>query len=196
MSSDTFRYIVLPVLIFACRVFDVSLGTIRIIFVSRGKKMLAPLLGFFEVFVWVFAISQLMQHLDNIFTYIAYAGGFATGNFIGIMLEEKLAIGLLLVRIILSENDENLVAGLRNEGFGITVVDGQGANGPVKIIYTLIKRKDLVKVENIINECHPKAFYSVEDAKSAQYGVFPARHAMGSSPIKKLKIRNALGKRK
>ena len=90
----------IALLIFFLRIGDVSLGTIRIIFVARGNKFIAPLLGFFEVFIWVIAISNIIQHLDNWVNYVAYAGGFAAGNFIGMLIEERLAVGVSLVRII------------------------------------------------------------------------------------------------
>ena len=92
-GSEIFTFIILPILIFIARVCDVSIGTMRIIFISRGAKILAPLLGFFEILIWLVAIGKVMQNLDNIACYVAYAGGFATGNFVGIRIEEKLAMG-------------------------------------------------------------------------------------------------------
>jgi len=158
------------------RIFDVTLGTLRIIFVSRGKKHLAPILGFFEVFIWIIAISQIMQNLNNFLCYIAYAGGFAMGNFIGLAVEEKLAIGIQMVRIIVPKDEACLKQKLSDAGYGVTVVDGQGANGEVKIIYTIVKRKSIEDVLKIINECAPKAFYSIEDARTVTRGVFPEAH--------------------
>lgn len=171
-DNDIFSWVILPLLIFASRIVDVTIGTIRIIFVSRGKKNLAPLLGFFEVLVWITAISQIMKHLDNVACYFAYAGGFAAGTFIGMILEEKLAIGMLVVRVILVKDDCQLRERLYNAGFGVTVVDAQGANGEVKIVYTIIKRKDLNEVLDIITKCNSKAFYSIEDARTVNQGVF------------------------
>ena len=143
IDSNTFSWVILPLLIFLSRIIDVSIGTIRIIFVSRGKKNLAPLLGFFEVLVWITAISQIMKHLDNVACYFAYAAGFAAGTFVGMMIEEKLAIGMLVVRVILVKDECQLRERLSSSGFGVTVVDAQGANGEVKIVYTIIKRKEL-----------------------------------------------------
>lgn len=171
-NSDIFSWVVLPLLIFSSRIIDVTIGTIRIIFVSRGKKNLAPLLGFFEVLVWITAISQIMQHLDNVLCYFAYAGGFAAGTFVGMMLEEKLAIGMLIVRVILVKDECELREHLHNAGFGVTVVDAEGANGDVRIVYTIIKRKDMDEVLKIITKCNPKAFYSIEDARTVNQGVF------------------------
>ena len=99
-DSGTFSLIILPILIFLARIVDVTFGTIRIIFVSRGMKWLAPIFGFFEIMIWLFAIGQVFSNLTNITYYVAYAGGFACGNFVGIWIEEKMAIGTLIVRII------------------------------------------------------------------------------------------------
>src|SRR5512136_2996901 len=92
-NSDTFSYVIMPLLIFLARICDVSIGTMRIIFVSKGKKNIAPILGFFEVLIWITAISKIMQNLDDYINYVAYAAGFATGNLVGMILEEKLAMG-------------------------------------------------------------------------------------------------------
>lgn len=172
MNTDIFSWVVLPILIFISRIIDVSIGTIRIIFVSRGKKNLAPLLGFFEVLVWIIAISQIMKHLDNIACYFAYAAGFAMGTFVGMILEEKLAIGMLVIRVILAKDECGLRKRLHDAGFGVTVVDAKGANGDVKIVYTIIKRKELEEALGIITRCNAKAFYSIEDARTVNQGIF------------------------
>ena len=99
-QSEMYMYFVLPFLIFLARICDVTIGTIRIILVSKGRKNMAPFLGFFEVFIWILAISRIMQNLNNPICYIAYAGGFAAGNYIGMMVEEKIALGVILIRII------------------------------------------------------------------------------------------------
>ncbi len=176
-DSFWFTWIVLPILIFLSRIFDVSIGTMRIIFVSRGRKLLAPILGFFEVSIWLLAISQVMSNLNNAACYLAYAFGFASGTYIGIRIEEKLAIGIQIVRIILSKDECILKERLSSAGYGVTVVDAMGATGKVKIIYTIVRRKDIKDVVDIINECHSKAFYSIEDAKTAKEGIFPSNKA-------------------
>lgn len=174
-DTDLFRYLVLPLIIFTSRILDVPLGTVRIMFVSKGKKALAPLFGFFEVLIWIIAISQIMQHLDNPLTYIAYAGGFALGNYIGIIIEEKIAIGIYMIRVILTNDNSGLMEHLVKEGFGVTKINGFGANGPVNIIYTVIRRKDLERVVDAIHKYSDKAFYSIEEARTAYAGVFPGK---------------------
>jgi uncharacterized protein YebE (UPF0316 family) len=177
-NGDLLAWIGIPLLIFLARVIDVSLGTMRIIFTARGKRNLAPLLGFVEVFIWVVAISQIMRDLDNFASYLAYAGGFAAGNYVGMWLEERLAIGTLVVRTILPYQDSQsgeLAQRLQGAGYGVTIVDGQGANGPVRLYYTIVKRKDLPIVSEIIHSTHPRAFFTVEELRSVKEGIFPAQ---------------------
>ncbi len=175
LDSGFFGLFVLPLLIFIARVTDVTFDTMRIIFISKGEKYLPPLLGFFEIMIWLFAIGQVMQNLTNIIYYIAYAAGFATGNFVGIIIEDKMAIGKLIVRIITRKDANGLIEALKSRDYGITILDAYGATGGVKIIFTVIKRKDVDDVVNMIKNFHPKAFYSIEEVRTASEGVFPPR---------------------
>jgi uncharacterized protein YebE (UPF0316 family) len=166
-------YVILPILIFLARVCDVTLGTIRVICVAKGKKGYASLLGFGEVLIWVTVIAQIMKNLNNPICYLAYAGGFAMGNFIGITIEEKLAMGTLIIRIITNSNAAALIYALKAGGFGVTVLDARGATGPVHVIYTVIKRSALHKVDEIIKAFNPNTFYSIEELREVHAGVFP-----------------------
>jgi len=145
----------------------------RIIFIGRGHRAIAPFLGFFEVLVWLLAIRQIMMNLTNAFYYIAYAGGFAAGTFVGMYIEEKLAMGTILIRIVTSKDASELIEYLKSEGYGITSVIAQGARGQVHLIYTIIKRSDLDHVIEIINRFNPRAFYTIEDVRFVKEGIFP-----------------------
>jgi uncharacterized protein YebE (UPF0316 family) len=173
LESETFTFVVVPVLIFFARVCDVTIGTVRIIFVSRGHKFLAPLIGFFEILIWLVAIGKIFQNLNNITCYIAYAGGFAAGNFVGIYIEERLAMGTLVIRVITRKWASELITGLRSAGYGATSITAQGGSGTVSVIYSVIKRSDLDDVVAIIKKFNPKAFYSIEDVRFVSEGVFP-----------------------
>ena len=151
---------------------DVSIGTLRLIFVSRGFRYYAPILGFFEVIIWLLAIGQIMQHLDNFMCYVAYGFGFATGNYVGIILDEKLSLGTVLVRIVPKKDTTDLINHLRSEEFGASLVDIEGMTGRLKMIFAIIKRKDLPEVMRIIKEHNPNAFVTIEDVKTAQEGYF------------------------
>jgi uncharacterized protein YebE (UPF0316 family) len=181
-SSGLFEWVILPVLIFCARICDVSLGTIRVIFISKGIKYLAPLIGFFEVIIWLVAIGQVMNNLTNVASYIAYGGGFAMGTLIGMLIEEKISLGHTSVRIITNEDPSRLVDYLRSQNYGVTTVDGQGATGQVKMVFSIIRRQDLVTVVEVIRKFNPAAFYSIEDVKSVSEGVFPEEHSRFSIP--------------
>jgi len=174
-DSTLFTYIILPTLIFLSRLFDVSIGTLRIIMVSKGQKSWAPFLGFFEVLIWLIAISKIFQNLDNWVCYVTYAAGFATGNYIGLMLEERLAVGIVKIQIITRKKADLLITNLSEAGYGITHHEAQGSAETVSIIYTIINRTEIQKVKDIVNATNPKAFYSVEDVKSVNKGVFPGK---------------------
>ena len=174
LDSNLYVWVVLPLMVFFARVADVSLGTLRIIFISRGKRNLAPILGFVEVFIWITVVSQIVSHAHNILAYLAYAAGFAAGNFVGMYIEDKLAIGTQIIRVIVQNHSQELTDNLHTAGYGVTCVDGLGTTGPVTMIYTIVKRKDLNIVLNIIHQTHPNAFLTIEDLRSTQAGVFPA----------------------
>jgi uncharacterized protein YebE (UPF0316 family) len=162
----------MPLLIFLARICDVSIGTLRIIYVSKGKRNIAPFLGFFEVLIWITAISKIMQNLDNYVNYIAYAAGFATGNFVGMIIEEKLAMGILMIRVFAHELGSELVQTLNASGYGATVVEAQGAREKVNLIYTIVQRNELANVLDLINRFNPKVFYTIEDVKATNEGIF------------------------
>ena len=169
---DYHSWVVLPLIIFCSRVCDVTLGTIRHVMSAKGFKKVSPLLGFFEVLIWIVVVSQIMKNINNIACYLAWAGGFATGTYVGLMIEERLALGIQVIRIITNQNHEELIGALKVSNHGVTIVDGKGAIGPVKMIYTVVKRKDVPDVEKTIERFMPSAFYSIEDVKGASAGVF------------------------
>jgi uncharacterized protein YebE (UPF0316 family) len=169
---DYFNWIIFPLLIFCSRLVDVSLGTMRHIFVARGFKKFAPLLGFFEVLIWIIVAKQIFNEANSWQHYVAWAAGFATGNYIGLILEERLALGLQMLRIITDQDCEALVKELTAGNHGISIVDGQGSQGPIKIIFTVVARKNLKQVIAVVLKHNPTAFYSIEDVRNAQSGVF------------------------
>ncbi len=172
-SSPLFTWVIIPLLIALARIVDVTLGTIRIIYISRGMKMLAPIFGFFEILIWLMAIGQIMQNLSNPVYYLAYAFGFSGGNLVGIFIEERLAVGRVILRIITQRDATQLVSHLRSAGYGVTTVDAEGAQGPVKLIFTIIDREKIKAVVDSVQTYNPRAFYSIEDVRSVREGIFP-----------------------
>ena len=177
MAVEGFWYtwVIIPFLIFLARVADVSIGTIRIVFISKGLKILAPVLGFFEIFIWLLAMTQIFENLDNWIYFIAYSAGFATGNYVGLIIEQKLALGHANLRIITQNSGTELAHKLADAGYGVTWNDANGSRGQVTIIYCVIKRSNFKKVAEIIKQYNPKAFYTIEDIRFANQGVFPLR---------------------
>ena len=171
-DSFWWSWVVLPLLIFLSRIMDQSIGTMRLIFVSKGYRHIGPILGFFEVIIWLLAVTQVLKHLTNPMAYIAYGAGFAMGNYVGIRLEEKISIGTALIRIIPKKDTTELLKHLREIGSGVTSVDAEGAMGPVKIIFTIIKRKSIPQVIEVINQYNPNAFYTIEEVKAVKEGYF------------------------
>jgi uncharacterized protein YebE (UPF0316 family) len=174
-DTNLFTYVLLPILIFTARICDVSIGTLRIIFVSKGKRNIAPILGFFEVFIWIIVISKIMQNLNNYINYVAYAAGFATGNLVGMIIEEKLAMGIQMIRIFAHERGPELVQTLNSGGYGATVVEARGARENIHLIYTIVQRNELAKVLDVITKFNPGAFYTIEDIRSVNEGIFTSK---------------------
>ncbi len=171
--EEIFAWIILPILIFCSRIIDVSLGTLRVIFVSKGLKYWATTLGFFEVLIWLIAIGQIMTNLSNPVSYIAYAGGFAMGNFVGIHIAEKLSLGMVMLRIVTRESSDNLINSLFKSDFGVTTVEGHGRSGKVRIIFTIVPKRKINQLIRLVNSHNPRAFYTIEEVNSVQKGIQP-----------------------
>lgn len=171
LHSPEFDTFIVPVLIFCARICDVTIGTFRIVMVSKGQKMVAPILGFFEVLIWIIVIGRIMQNVDNWVNIFAYAGGFATGNYIGLIIEEKVAMGLVRINVITAKPAHELIEKLKTAGYGITHHEASGATGRVSILYSIINRTDLTKVVEMVRTYNPNAFYSIEDVKFVNKGV-------------------------
>ncbi len=162
-----FEWVLMPLLIFMARVADVSLGTLRMASIAQGLKKKAAVFGFFEVLIWIVAISYVLQNLTHFTNYLAYAGGYGTGNYIGLMIEEKLAAGLLKVTIITSKDATELIDSLKARRFGITSVSARGSKGSVRLVISIIPRKKYPELQQIINKFNPKAFVEVQTIKQA-----------------------------
>ena len=181
---DTYPWL-LPVIIFLGRICDVTLGTLRIIFVSKGEKSKAPIVGFFEVFIWVVVISQIFSHATNIFAYLAYAAGYATGNFVGIMVENKIGFGYQLFRIYTKRDGGELIKILNEKGIGSTWIKGTGAVSEVSIIESVVRRRSEKTIVGIIQNFDPDTFYLIEDIRTKQKGIFAFSSAAGAPRLGK-----------
>lgn len=165
-KSEAFVLYGIPLLIALARIVDVSIGTLRIIFIAKGLRLWAPILGFFEVSIWLGAISQVMENLtkhDQLFCLRAWF----LGNYIGMYIENRLALGMVVVRIITKVDSSELIRALRAMRSSVTVADAQGNTGAVKIIFTVIKRSDIAHVRELILKYNPQAVYLIEDVRHA-----------------------------
>jgi uncharacterized protein YebE (UPF0316 family) len=156
--------------IFFARICDVSIGTIRIVLISRGYRYIAPLFGFVEVLIWLTAISRALASLDNVYSYLIYAAGFAAGNYVGMIIEAKLPFGYKSLRVITTMEVTALPLMLRDEGFGVTVSEGMGLKGPVYILYSLVPKKNLDRFLEIVTIFEPGAFITIEEVRAYSPG--------------------------
>ncbi len=160
------EWVLVPLLIFFARLIDVSMSTIRIVLIVNEKRIAASILSFLEMFVWLVAVTQTLKHLSNVMCYVGFAGGFAVGTYIGMLIEKKLSMGIVLVRITTTEKDgHQLIAFFKEHKFRITSVSAEGNIGKTNIIYTVINRKELAYVIEVIKKFNPNAFYTVENIR-------------------------------
>ncbi len=162
------EWVFFPLVIFLSRATDVSLGTLRSVLASKGMKKMVPFIGFFEVLFWLFAISTVMKNLSNVLCYLGWAGGYATGIYIGLSIEERLAIGTQVIRVFSQQDISKFIQMLVQHNYSYTILDGQGKKGAVKLIFITVKRKNINSLTNIIHQALPQAFYSIEDIKRSK----------------------------
>ncbi|MDQ8184601.1 DUF2179 domain-containing protein [Pelagicoccus sp. SDUM812002] len=163
---DYMAWVIIPLLIFTARLADVSLATLRHILIFRGHKKIVPVFAFVEVIIWLLAITQVMNNLSNVASVLAWAFGFSAGTYLGMIIEERLALGYQLVRIIAQGNATSIAQQLNSEGYGVTVVDANGSRGSVGIVIAISKRKKLGHLISLLSKREPKPFYTVEDVRS------------------------------
>lgn len=169
LQFDFFSLVVVPILIILGRVIDVSLGTLKIILISKGYRSISAVLGFFESFIWIIVVSQIMKQLNNYYYYVAYGMGFALGTYLGVTLERYLSLGQAIIRVITRLPGDDLAQYLFDNNYTITKVYGEGKYGPVSILFLVVHRKQIDEVIQIIEEFNPKAFYTIEEVKSVSH---------------------------
>lgn len=159
-------------LIFTARMLDMGMATIRMIMVVRGKRLLSAVIGFIEAVIYVLAIGKVLDGMDNPMNVFVYALGFAAGNYVGVYLEEKMALGSIIVQVISEHKIAELVEKLRDKGFGVTVIEGYGRNGIRHLLNVTLQRKNLSKLYGVIDEHDEKAFMTITDARAIRGGYF------------------------
>ncbi|MFT4303066.1 MAG: DUF2179 domain-containing protein [Candidatus Woesearchaeota archaeon] len=164
-NENIITFFVIPVLILIARILDVTMGTIRLIFISKGEKLWSAIIGFFETIIWLLAITRIMNNLSNVYAYVAFALGFAIGTYLGIMIEQKILIGKVIARIITSKDSKDIIDELRSKRYTFTCVGVDGPDGEVKSIHVIIHKKDIAKLIDFILKYDKNAFYTIEDVK-------------------------------
>lgn len=159
-----------PFIIFGLRIVDVSLATLRMLLSIRNARTLVPIIGFFESLIWVVAVGTAIQNLHSVWHILGYSAGFASGTAVGLWLEGKLAVGLATVRVICVSGGEAVAHALRNRGFGVTSFAGYGRQGPVEMMYAVVKRRQIPQVIAEVEAVDPEAFITVEEPRTIRRG--------------------------
>ena len=162
----------LPLTIFLSRLVDVTLATLRAVFVAKGARNIAPIFGFFEVFIWITIIGQILSQANDLWSYLSYAAGYAVGTYLGLTIENKIGFGFVRLRIFTEKQGRDLVLRLNQENYGATASIGRGAVASINIIETVVRRTCTAKVEALFHEYDANAFYTIEDVRSKHKGIF------------------------
>jgi|SRR5690554_18745 len=164
--------LITAVLIFFARVVDVSMGTLRMLLLVKGRRIPAAAIGFFEMLIYVYALGAVVNQLDRWEYMLVYALGFAAGNYLGIYLEEKMALGYAGVEIVVQSESDSLVSFLRENGFGVTVTQGWGREGPKDILTVVLARRQMPQLMSLVNSHESKSFTIVMDARKTMGGYY------------------------
>jgi len=175
LATDFFNLVIMPLLIIVARVMDVSLGTVRVIAINRGDKHLAPLIGFFEVLIWLIVINQLLSSFQHWTWYVAYAIGFASGTFIGMSISEKFTMGKAVVRIMTETSGTDLIRELEKNNYKMAVVKTTFNTHKGVMLFVTIDSDELDELLKLVHNNNPKAVFSVEDVRRVSYELVSLR---------------------
>ena len=164
---------ILYIMIFLAKTVEVSIATIRLVYINKGERVKGAVLGFFEVMIWILVVSSVLNNItEDPFKIIAYAAGFSLGNYLGVSIESKIAVGLASIYVVVNEDIGSTLAGtLRDEGFGVTIMDGKGKDDSLKsLLFIQLKRRRIPSAIKLIRETAPDSYISVNDVKSTVGG--------------------------
>lgn len=154
-------------MIFAMRIVDVSLGTLRIGMLVRGKRGWAGVLSFFESLIWLIAAAKVLGNLESPIQFVAYAGGYASGTMLGSYIEKWLAVGQVVMRVIYPVTAPDVQHHLREAGFYVTTVNASGRDGEVRVLFSVMKRRRTKAALDVLEAHYPKAFVTIEEVTTA-----------------------------
>ena len=171
----TQQTILIALLIFTVRVIATSLDTIRLILTMRSSKIWVWLLGFFNSMIWVVTFAFVLSDINNIVNVIFYAAGFATGNVMGMWIEDKLAVGFAEVRVISSNWGAAILDVLRENNYAVTEIPARGKDGMVSVITSSVRRSQVQDVEKLVRNIDQDAFITTEDVVAVRRGFWRAK---------------------
>lgn len=172
-NFDMISYVLLPTLIFLARLADVTVATVKLMFVVNNARKMAAILGFFEALITIVALSRIVQDANNMLAFVMYAAGFAAGTYVGMWIEGKMAYGNVLVRIISKEMPEELFQYLATNRHNFSLVDGYDESGNTRVLFTICKRSNVHALIARLEEVAPRAMYTVEGLKQVSRDLLP-----------------------
>lgn len=159
----------LYIIIFFAKIIEVSISTIRLVFINKGERVKGAVLGFIEIIIWLVVVSSVLNNIneDPIKAFI-YAAAFSLGNYLGVTIESKIAVGLASIQVVVNQKSGELLADtLREQGYGVTIIEGKGKNESVKnLLFIQLKRKKIPEAVKLIKQHNPEAYITVNDIKS------------------------------
>lgn len=164
---------ILYLVIFCAKIVEVTIMTLRVVYVNKGEKLIGAILGFFEVLIWLIVVSSVLNNIsEDPMKMLVYCTAFALGNYIGVTIESKLAMGLASLQVVVNDVDGEILAGiLREQGFGVTVIEGKGKDDSKKdLLFIQLKRKRITEAVKLIQNSYEDAFITVNDVKSMKGG--------------------------
>lgn len=165
------EYLIFILIMFA-KVIEVSMATVRTVLITKGERTIGSIIGFFEVILWIYIASNVLNNIgDNPLKAIFYSLGFAIGNYVGSIIEEKLAIGLVEVQIIVHEEEGKVLTDfVRENGYAVTVVKGEGKSNPREILYVFAPRKKVNELVELVKNQEEDAVITVSETKPVYGG--------------------------
>ncbi len=156
--------------IFFLRILNTGIGTVRLVIITRQQRLLAAFLAFFEALLFAVTISSVATDLNNVMNLIAYCGGFSVGNYVGMMIERRFITSFMTVNVIASERGHEIAAALRDHGYAVTETIGEGKDGAVTMLRSVIVNREVPKMIDVIRATHDEAFVAVEEARAVHRG--------------------------
>ena len=167
LSTDA---VLLALLIFFLRILNTAIGTVRLVLVTRQQRLFAAFLAFFEAFLFAVTISSVATDLNNILNLLAYCLGFSVGNYVGMMIERRFITSFMTVNVICANQGHSIALALRECGYGVTETVGEGKDGAVTMLRSVVMNREVPKMVALIRSTHGDAFVAVEEARAVHRG--------------------------